>query len=85
MPVASPVCWALSALALLAGAGRQESSRAAEPAELSVADFGATPNDGENDASGPARGGRGLPTAGAHDPPAPARAIRPAGRGGRAD
>jgi hypothetical protein len=41
MPVASPVCWALSALALLAGA---------QPAELSVADFGATPNDGENDA-----------------------------------
>ena len=54
MPVASPVCWALAALVLLAGASRQESSRAAgaEPAELSVADFGATPNDGENDAPG---------------------------------
>jgi hypothetical protein len=64
MPVASLVCWALSVLALLAGAIRPESSRGPrwpaagcpgqghESAELSVVDFGATPNDGENDAPG---------------------------------
>ena len=82
MPVASPVFWALSALALLAGASRQESSRAAEPAELSVADFGATPNDGQNDAPGLRAALEACRRRGPTTLRLP-RALRPPGRGSR--